>query len=49
MGFTDRITRVATMRGRRARSVRNAAVRLVGSVPAVRRKVAFQLAELGYR
>jgi len=48
VAFTDRITRAATLRSRIARSVRNAAIRLVGSIPAVRRKMAFELAELRY-
>lgn len=48
VALTDRMTRTATMHGRRARSVRNAAIRLIGSIPAVRRRMAFELAELRY-
>jgi 2-polyprenyl-6-methoxyphenol hydroxylase-like FAD-dependent oxidoreductase len=48
VAFTDRMTRAATLHSRAARSVRNAAIRLAGSIPVVRRKIAFELAELRY-
>ena len=49
VALTDRMTRMATLRGRRARSLRNAVVRLVAAIPGVRRRIAFELAELRYR
>lgn len=49
VALTDRMTRTATLRSQRARSVRNAAIRLVGAIPAVRRHIALELAELRYR
>ena len=49
VALTDRMTRTATLRGRRARSLRNAVVRLVAAIPGVRRRMAFELAELRYR
>ena len=49
VALTDRMTRGATVRGRRARAARNAALRLAGSVPAFRRWLATELAELRYR
>ena len=49
VAFTDRITRAATLRSRGARSVRNATIRLVGAIPAVKRQMAFELAELRYQ
>lgn len=48
VAFTDRITWAATMRSQRARAARNAAIRLVGSIPTVTRRMAFELAELRY-
>lgn len=44
--LTDRATMMATLRGRPARSGRNAALALAGRVPAVRRRLTRQLAEL---
>jgi 2-polyprenyl-6-methoxyphenol hydroxylase-like FAD-dependent oxidoreductase len=44
--LTDRATTMATLRGRPARVGRNAALALAGRVPAVRRRLARQLAEL---
>ncbi|MDD5037406.1 MAG: FAD-dependent monooxygenase, partial [Methylococcaceae bacterium] len=49
VGFTDRMTRVATLRGHWPRALRNLAIGMVGRVPAVRKQLAFELAELGYR
>jgi 2-polyprenyl-6-methoxyphenol hydroxylase-like FAD-dependent oxidoreductase len=49
VAFTDRMTRVATLRNRRARSLRNGAIRGIGSIPLVQRKLATELAELRYR
>jgi 2-polyprenyl-6-methoxyphenol hydroxylase-like FAD-dependent oxidoreductase len=49
VALTDRITRAATISGESLRSIRNAVIRLVGSIPAVRRRMAFELAELRYR
>jgi 2-polyprenyl-6-methoxyphenol hydroxylase-like FAD-dependent oxidoreductase len=46
VGFTDRMTRVATLRGRRARSVRNSLIRVIGRIPPVRRRLAIELAGL---
>jgi 2-polyprenyl-6-methoxyphenol hydroxylase-like FAD-dependent oxidoreductase len=44
--LTDRATTMATVRGRPARAGRNAALALAGRVPAVRHRLARQLAEL---
>jgi 2-polyprenyl-6-methoxyphenol hydroxylase-like FAD-dependent oxidoreductase len=44
--LTDRATRVATVANPVARTARNAAIRLAGHVPAARRRIALQLAEL---
>jgi 2-polyprenyl-6-methoxyphenol hydroxylase-like FAD-dependent oxidoreductase len=49
VSFTDRLTRMATLRRRPARLIRNAIVSLVLRVPATRRRLAYQLAELGNR
>jgi len=46
--MTDRLTRLATL-PRAARPIRNAAISLVGRVPAVRRALARQLSGLAYR
>ena len=46
--LTDRLTRLATL-PRAARPIRNAAISLVGRVPAVRRALARQLSGLVYR
>lgn len=47
--FTDRMTRMATLRTRRARALRNAVIGIVGRLPAFRRWLATELAELRYR
>jgi 2-polyprenyl-6-methoxyphenol hydroxylase-like FAD-dependent oxidoreductase len=49
VAFTDRMTRMATLRSPRARAVRNAGMRVIGRIPAVRRWLATELAELRYR
>ncbi len=49
VALTDRITRVATLRYRWARSLRNAILRVVGRIPAVQRWLAQELSELRYR
>lgn len=47
--FTDRMTRMATLRPRPARAVRNTVIRLATRIPAVRTALAFRLAELAAR
>ncbi|HXV12953.1 MAG TPA: FAD-dependent monooxygenase [Candidatus Krumholzibacteria bacterium] len=49
VALTDRATRMATLRSRRARALRNAAIGVMGRIPAVRRRIATELAELRYR
>ncbi len=49
VALTDRMTRIGTLRSRSARALRNTAIRLAGRIPSVRRKVAYQLAELSFR
>ncbi|PPJ25169.1 pentachlorophenol monooxygenase [Nocardia nova] len=49
VAFTDRMTRMATLRPRPARMLRNTAIRLVTRVPAVRTTLAYRLAELANR
>ncbi len=44
--LTDRATRMATMSHPVARAARNAAIRLIDHLPAARRRIALQLAEL---
>lgn len=44
--FTDRLTRIATLRSGWARGIRNLLVRLAGMIPAVRRGLAMNVAEL---
>ncbi|GGO92451.1 FAD-dependent monooxygenase [Wenjunlia tyrosinilytica] len=46
VAFTDRMTKMATMRNPVQRAARNAALAAIGRVPAVRRNVAMRLAEL---
>jgi 2-polyprenyl-6-methoxyphenol hydroxylase-like FAD-dependent oxidoreductase len=46
VALTDRTTRLATARGPLARTARDVAVSLAGRIPAVRRRLAFALAEL---
>jgi 2-polyprenyl-6-methoxyphenol hydroxylase-like FAD-dependent oxidoreductase len=49
VAFTDRLTRMATLRTRRARAVRNAAVGVIGRIPAFRRWLATELSGLRNR
>jgi 2-polyprenyl-6-methoxyphenol hydroxylase-like FAD-dependent oxidoreductase len=49
VGFTHRMTRLATLRSRPAQSVRNAVIGVIGRIPAARRWLAIELAELRYR
>ena len=49
VAFTDRMTRMATMRSPILRGARNLALPLLGHVPAFRTKLATELAELNYR
>ncbi|MDR7171361.1 2-polyprenyl-6-methoxyphenol hydroxylase-like FAD-dependent oxidoreductase [Nocardia kruczakiae] len=49
VAFTDRMTRMATLRPRPARVLRNTAIRLVTRIPAVRTALAYRLAELANR
>ncbi|MET9210462.1 MULTISPECIES: FAD-dependent oxidoreductase [unclassified Nocardia] len=46
VAFTDRMTRMATLQSSPARTARNTALRLLTGIPAVRGKLAYQLAEL---
>ncbi len=49
VAFTDRMTRVATLRGHRARALRNTALGVVSQFPMVTRRLATELAGLRYR
>lgn len=49
VAFTDRLTRMATLRSRRSRALRNAAFRVIGRIPAARRWLATELAGLHTR
>ena len=49
VALTNRMTRMATLRTRRARAMRNAVLRLIGRIPAARRWLATELAELRNR
>ncbi|MEV6215977.1 FAD-dependent monooxygenase [Nocardia sp. NPDC051833] len=49
VAFTDRMTRMATLQSSPARTARNTALRLLTGIPAVRGKLAYQLAELANR
>lgn len=46
VAFTDRMTRVATVDRPAVRRIRNATLRVVGRIPAVRRNIALKLSEL---
>jgi 2-polyprenyl-6-methoxyphenol hydroxylase-like FAD-dependent oxidoreductase len=46
VALTDRVTRMATLGSRRGRSVRNAAIRVIGRIPVLRRRLAMELAGL---
>jgi 2-polyprenyl-6-methoxyphenol hydroxylase-like FAD-dependent oxidoreductase len=47
--FTDRMTRMATLRAQPVRILRNTTLQLLTQVPAIRRAIAYQLAELATR
>jgi len=49
VAFTDRMTRMVTLRAQPARALRNTTLRLLTQIPAVRRAIAYQLAELATR
>jgi 2-polyprenyl-6-methoxyphenol hydroxylase-like FAD-dependent oxidoreductase len=49
VAFTDRMTRMATLRGRRQRALRNTALRAVGRLPMVRAGLARRIAGLHRR
>ncbi len=49
VAFTDRMTRVATLHGHRARSVRNGVIRVIGRIPLVQHRLATELAGLRNR
>jgi 2-polyprenyl-6-methoxyphenol hydroxylase-like FAD-dependent oxidoreductase len=49
VAFTDRMTRAATLRGAVSRRLRNAVIGAVGSIPALPRTLAFELAGLRNR
>ncbi|MFE3228932.1 FAD-dependent monooxygenase [Nocardia sp. NPDC059228] len=49
VGFTDRMTRMATLRPLPARLVRNLVISTAARIPAFRRKMAYQLSELANR
>jgi 2-polyprenyl-6-methoxyphenol hydroxylase-like FAD-dependent oxidoreductase len=49
VGFTDRATRMATLRAAGSRAMRNAAIRVIGRIPPVRRWLATELAGLRNR
>ncbi|WP_040773447.1 FAD-dependent monooxygenase [Nocardia pneumoniae] len=49
VSFTDRMTKMATLRPRPARAVRNLTLATLTRIPAVRRRLAFRLAELANR
>ncbi|MGV9678167.1 FAD-dependent monooxygenase [Nocardia sp. NPDC003482] len=47
--FTDRMTRMATLRPRPARTLRNTLIRTATRIPLIRHKLAYQLSELANR
>ncbi|WP_454194855.1 FAD-dependent monooxygenase [Nocardia sp. Marseille-Q1738] len=49
VSFTDRMTKMATLRARPARALRNLALATLTRIPAFRRRLAFRLAELANR
>lgn len=48
VGFTDRMTRIATTRSPAVRFARNSALPVLGRLPGIRTKIAMELAELTY-
>ncbi|WP_159842130.1 FAD-dependent monooxygenase [Nocardia sp. CY41] len=49
VSFTDRMTRMATLRARPARALRNLTLTTLARIPAFRHRLAYQLAELANR
>jgi hypothetical protein len=49
VAFTDRMTRIATVRNAALRGARDAVIPLAGSLPGLRTRLATELAELTYR
>ncbi|MEV6325671.1 FAD-dependent monooxygenase [Nocardia sp. NPDC051787] len=49
VSFTDRMTKMATLRARPARTMRNLTLATLTRIPAFRRRLAFRLAELANR
>lgn len=49
VALTDRMTRAALLRAPFARSLRNTIISLVGSVPMLRKRIAFEISELANR
>jgi 2-polyprenyl-6-methoxyphenol hydroxylase-like FAD-dependent oxidoreductase len=49
VSFTDMLTRMATVRKRPARMLRNLMLRTVSRLPAVQRRLTFELSGLGNR
>ncbi|MGW5375082.1 FAD-dependent monooxygenase [Nocardia sp. NPDC003999] len=49
VSFTDRMTKMATLRARPARTVRNLVLSTVSRIPAFRHRLAYQLSELANR
>ena len=49
VSLTDRLTRIATTKSGLARVIRNAAIKVVSTMPPVRNAIAFRLAELNTR
>ncbi|KAF0847934.1 FAD-dependent oxidoreductase [Nocardia caishijiensis] len=49
VAFTDRMTKMATLGSAPARTLRNTAMSVLTRIPAIRTKLAYQLAELGSR
>jgi len=49
VAFTDRMTRMATLRNSRSRALRNAAIKVISRIPAVRRWLTTELAGLRNR
>ena len=49
VAFTDRMTRMGTLRSPQSRAVRNAAIRVIGRIPALRRRLATELSGLRNR
>jgi 2-polyprenyl-6-methoxyphenol hydroxylase-like FAD-dependent oxidoreductase len=48
VAFTDRMTRIATLRNPQAQAARNTVIGMLGRIPAARQRLATELAELRY-